>query len=93
MPTNQIKTRTLASGAIISPLSLHCPACRARGDQPCTTPTDNGRREVKWFHHAREDAVDTVYYEQDRCHYDLGWHTDPHKSCFLRGNRLTMRKP
>lgn len=84
MPTNQSKTRTLDSGAIIGPLSLKCTACNAQGGNPCTTPTEDGRRNVTWFHHARESAVDTVYYDQGVCHYELGWHTNPHTNCFLR---------
>lgn len=32
-----------------------CPACNAKPGNPCTTPTNTGRRDVKWIHSARED--------------------------------------
>lgn len=34
-----------------------CPSCAARSGQPCTTPTDTGRREVKWVHLTRFDIA------------------------------------
>lgn len=37
------------------PITRPCPACQARAGMPCTVPTDNARRPVKWFHLARED--------------------------------------
>jgi hypothetical protein len=35
-------------------LSRTCPACLAPVGEPCTAPTDTGRREIKGFHLARE---------------------------------------
>lgn len=34
-----------------------CPACNAQVGKPCTAPTDTGRREVRWYHYARQRAV------------------------------------
>lgn len=40
-----------------SPLAIVCPNCQAAAFEPCTQPTDTGRKIVGWFHHARTDAV------------------------------------
>lgn len=39
-------------------LKLPCPACFAEVGHFCTAPTNDGRRDVKWYHLAREDAAD-----------------------------------
>jgi hypothetical protein len=31
-----------------------CPVCQSKPMAPCTVPTSNGRKEVKWFHLDRE---------------------------------------
>jgi hypothetical protein len=37
-----------------------CPACNAQPGRPCTAPTINSRRDVKYFHNSREViAADT----------------------------------
>ena len=42
------------------PLTVACTNCHAQPGQPCTQPTDAGRRPVPWFHLAREaDAKET----------------------------------
>jgi len=41
----------------MSPLEIRCPACNAGPGQKCSAPTDTGRRDVEWVHHAREDAA------------------------------------
>lgn len=41
------------------PLTVSCPNCQAAPGQPCTQPTDMGRKAVTWFHIAREDAART----------------------------------
>jgi hypothetical protein len=41
----------------VNPKTVPCPACQAPGGEPCTAPTDTGRRPVNWFHLAREDEV------------------------------------
>lgn len=30
-----------------------CPNCNALPGKKCTTPTDNGRKEVNWIHYSR----------------------------------------
>lgn len=37
------------------PGSRVCPACNAQPHEPCTQPTDFGRREVAWYHLARKE--------------------------------------
>lgn len=37
--------------------AVACPACQAPAGEPCTQPTDNGRRVVRWAHLSREDAA------------------------------------
>jgi len=39
------------------PHTVTCPNCAAQPGQPCTQPTDTGRRNVTWHHLAREAAV------------------------------------
>lgn len=34
-----------------------CPACNAQPGEPCTQPTDTGRRKVAYHHLAREEAA------------------------------------
>ena len=36
--------------------SVACPNCQAPAGEPCTTPTNAGRRDVSWHHDARFDA-------------------------------------
>lgn len=43
--------------AVVTPLLVACPNCQAQPGKPCTQPTDTGRRDVRWFHLAREDAA------------------------------------
>lgn len=38
-------------------LSVRCPACNAGPSVKCNAPTNTGRRDVEWVHHAREDAA------------------------------------
>lgn len=42
---------------MIATIDTTCPNCQARPGQPCTAPTNTGRRDVKWFHSARESAA------------------------------------
>lgn len=30
-----------------------CPNCQSKAGDPCTQPTENGRKNVPWYHHAR----------------------------------------
>jgi hypothetical protein len=46
-----VSDRTRAARAVA------CPACYAPAGEPCTQPTDNGRRAVGWHHLSREDAA------------------------------------
>lgn len=49
----------------MGPVDFNCPNCQAKEGQPCTQPTNTGRRDIKTFHLARglrpptrsEDAV------------------------------------
>ena len=34
-----------------------CPTCHAPVGEPCTQPTDIGRKPVKWIHSARLDLA------------------------------------
>lgn len=34
-------------------LLVVCPNCNAQPGQPCTQPTETGRRNVQWIHYAR----------------------------------------
>lgn len=34
-------------------IDIDCPACLVSAGERCTAPSDNGRREVNWFHLAR----------------------------------------
>ena len=36
------------------PFIVACPACDADVYQPCTAPTDTGRRKVAWTHLSRD---------------------------------------
>lgn len=40
------------------PRNVVCPNCNAQIDKPCTQPTDDGRRIVRWYHFAREEAAE-----------------------------------
>ena len=42
----------------MNPLSVACPVCGAKPGEPCTTPTDNDRRPVRWTHLRRDDRAD-----------------------------------
>lgn len=48
--------REAARGSV-PPIESACPNCQAKPESPCTAPTDTGRREVRWFHHARVSAA------------------------------------
>lgn len=37
--------------------AVPCPNCQAPTGEPCTQPTDTGRRVVSWVHNARRDAA------------------------------------
>lgn len=41
----------------MNPITVRCPACNAGPSVPCNVPTDTGRRNVQWFHHARENKA------------------------------------
>jgi hypothetical protein len=43
-----------------SPRDVTCPACFAPVGEPCTAPTDTGRRNVAWHHFARTYDASTV---------------------------------
>ena len=36
--------------------SVQCPNCNAQPNQPCTQPTNHGRKPVSWVHLTRESA-------------------------------------
>lgn len=38
------------------PLLIACPACYSPAGEPCTLPTDAGRRPMRRYHLAREDS-------------------------------------
>lgn len=40
---------------MVPPITLACRACGSQIGEPCTAPTDTGRRYVRWFHLLRED--------------------------------------
>ncbi len=37
----------------MEPIEIDCPACLVPAWEWCTAPSENGRREVKWYHLAR----------------------------------------
>lgn len=37
-----------------TPIDVGCSNCQSPAGHPCSQPTDNGRRDVTWFHSARE---------------------------------------
>jgi hypothetical protein len=41
--------------------AVTCPACNARIGEPCTAPTNTGRRPVSWTHLARDDAARLIF--------------------------------
>lgn len=41
----------------VRPIQVTCPTCNAQPWKPCTVPTNVSRREVTWFHTAREEAA------------------------------------
>jgi hypothetical protein len=47
-----------AGHPVKQPTDVPCTACSARPGQPCTVPTDTGRRDVTWVHHARSDLAE-----------------------------------
>lgn len=66
------RTETLVSQAMLrgpalrrafkyNTLEVSCPNCQAPQGVSCTRPTITGRRDVSWFHTAREDAAGTVH--------------------------------
>lgn len=40
-----------------SPIIVTCPECGAPPGEKCQARTDNGFRQVEWFHLKREDAT------------------------------------
>jgi hypothetical protein len=38
-------------------MTVQCPACQAKPGEPCHVPTDNGRRNVGWYHLARVEQA------------------------------------
>lgn len=47
-------------GAVMHPRAVECRACNAQPGEPCSAPTDTGRRSVTWHHFIREnDAMRT----------------------------------
>lgn len=41
-------------------LAVSCPNCQAKPGEPCTQPTDTGRRPVAFVHSARITAFEDV---------------------------------
>lgn len=41
----------------VDPKSATCPNCQARPGEPCTQPTETGRKKVTWTHLSREAAA------------------------------------
>jgi hypothetical protein len=41
----------------MTPRQVICPVCNARPGHPCNAPTDTGRRNVRWYHYAREELA------------------------------------
>lgn len=39
------------------PIGIVCTTCNAGPGKRCTQPTETGRRDVSWFHGAREDGL------------------------------------
>lgn len=41
------------------PNSIHyyCQACASQPGEPCTVPTENGHKKVRWYHYARSGMV------------------------------------
>lgn len=59
--------------------AVTCPACHAAAGQPCTTPTDTGRRPVPWVHHARCDAAgDRQHGENYFLTFGIQYNSTPH---------------
>lgn len=54
-----LRGRGYSVDKLSGPLSKFCPNCQAKPGQPCSTPTDTGRRDVRsdWFHYARRDVA------------------------------------
>lgn len=44
-------------GRMLKELLVSCPACFADVGDPCTEPTNTGRRNVRWFHTKREERA------------------------------------
>jgi hypothetical protein len=44
----------LAAVNEVETAAVACPNCHARPGEPCTQPTESGRRNVPWFHLSRE---------------------------------------
>lgn len=42
---------------MVPELLFTCPVCFAPIGKPCNAPTETGRRDVRWFHHLREDRA------------------------------------
>jgi hypothetical protein len=48
------------------PLDRECSVCQAKVGEPCTQPTDRGRKAVTWFHLDREFGIQTSEGSQPR---------------------------
>lgn len=42
---------------MVKELMFVCPTCFAGIGAPCNTPTETGRRDVRWFHCSRENRA------------------------------------
>lgn len=47
-------------------LTIPCPACFAAAGEPCTAPTDTGRRVVAWVHMSREDGIRILHFGPEK---------------------------
>jgi hypothetical protein len=41
-----------------APRDRVCPTCNAQPGEPCTQPTNNSRRPVRWYHFKRIESED-----------------------------------
>jgi len=68
--------------AITRAQTVACPACHATAGEPCTAPTDTGRRIVRWVHVARGDALLKSLIERRSDEFFLtfgiGYYDEPH---------------
>lgn len=57
-----LRGRGYAVVKLDGPLSVECPNCQAKTGEPCTVPTNTGRREWRGdrYHDARRDRADGI---------------------------------